>query len=171
MCSGQSHLNTRGALRGPIPRQIGQNERRLGAFAVMFELCRAPDIPSSPQNFQVRLPRPCVARRTATTATPPSAGERTCGARNTLTRPNPGWRRRRSMSTCAGRPRSPTGTTRSSICARSPPIGSYPQITTPVTGVPASNAARTLQNHSRKPQRSPQPAMHIPNGNCRRPGF
>ena len=33
------------------------NERGLGVFAVMLELCPAPDVPRFPQNFQVRLPR------------------------------------------------------------------------------------------------------------------
>ena len=37
--AGQSHLKTGGALCEPIPRQIGQNERGFGIFAVMFGLC------------------------------------------------------------------------------------------------------------------------------------
>ena len=36
---GQSHLKTGGALCEPIPRQIRQNGRGFGIFALLFELC------------------------------------------------------------------------------------------------------------------------------------
>ena len=53
--AGQSHLKTGDALCQPIPRQIGQDERGFGVFALMFALCPALGVTGFPQNFQVRL--------------------------------------------------------------------------------------------------------------------